>query len=151
MKGAPVIHVRAAGTHLRADPQRQGSLTEKAARVMHLSAVGTVPRTRTPLAVAAGKAGRPGGWCCDGSIGRWARPASAAVVLEEAPTQITAKSKPKPKPSTPSLTVAQENAREAAESYLDFSGFSKKGLVEQLEFEGYTVKQAIYAADAVGL
>ena len=45
--------------------------------------------------------------------------------------------KPKPAKSSPSLTVAQENARDAAESYLDLSGFSKKGLVQQLEFEGY--------------
>lgn len=50
-----------------------------------------------------------------------------------------------PKPVAPALTFAQENAKGSAESYLDMSGFSKEGLVEQLEFEGYEEKDIVAA------
>jgi hypothetical protein len=69
---------------------------------------------------------------------------SPGGVAAEAETQTAAEptskepaAEPEPAESEPELTVAQENARESAESYLELSGFSKKGLVEQLEFEGY--------------
>jgi len=41
-------------------------------------------------------------------------------------------------------------ALEKARSYLDFSAFSYTGLIEQLEFEGFSHAQAVYGADAVG-
>ncbi|MBD4579500.1 hypothetical protein GUG60_09635, partial [Xanthomonas citri pv. citri] len=44
-----------------------------------------------------------------------------------------------------------EQAAKAAESYLDFTGFSRSGLIDQLMFEGYTASQAEYGVDAVGL
>ena len=44
-------------------------------------------------------------------------------------------------------TTGQRNALRTARDYLDYSGFSYKGLVEQLEFEGYTHEEAVYAAD----
>mgnify|MGYP003564406486 FL=1 len=47
-------------------------------------------------------------------------------------------------------TVGQANARQTAERYLDFSAFSRSGLIEQLEFEGYSTQDATYAVDAVG-
>jgi hypothetical protein len=49
----------------------------------------------------------------------------------------------------PQLTVAQENAIESAESYLAMSGFSKNGLIDQLEFEGYSTKDATLAVNTV--
>lgn len=45
-------------------------------------------------------------------------------------------------------------AVESAESYLDLKGFSRQGLIEQLESEygdGFTHKQAVYAVNQVGL
>lgn len=45
----------------------------------------------------------------------------------------------------PKETPAQENARKSAESYLEFSAFSREGLIQQLEFEGYSTKDAVYA------
>ena len=45
------------------------------------------------------------------------------------------------------LTSGQENALRSAESYLSMSGFSRSGLIDQLEFEGYTRSQAEYGAD----
>jgi hypothetical protein len=46
-------------------------------------------------------------------------------------------------------TPGQENARRAAESYLETAPFSRKGLIGQLKFEGYSTKDATYAVDAV--
>jgi colicin import membrane protein len=48
-------------------------------------------------------------------------------------------------------TVGQENARRSVESYLDYSAFSRSGLIEQLEFEGYTAQQAVYGVNQTGL
>lgn len=47
-------------------------------------------------------------------------------------------------------TKAQENALKKAESYLKYSAFSRKGLIEQLEFEGFTHSEAVYGVDNVG-
>lgn len=47
------------------------------------------------------------------------------------------------------LTASQENAMEAAENYLDMSGMSKKGLIQQLSSsagDGYPKKDAKFAA-----
>ena len=59
--------------------------------------------------------------------------------------------KPKPAPAKPTMTKAQEQAIGSAESYLDYSHFSKKGLIEQLMFEGYTQSQAEYGVEKAGL
>lgn len=50
-----------------------------------------------------------------------------------------------------SETVSQGNARKSAKSYLDMSGFSRSGLIKQLEFEGFTQSQAEFGASANGL
>ncbi len=54
----------------------------------------------------------------------------------------------KAKSDAPKETAGQENARESAESYLDFSAFSRSGLIKQLKFEGYSEKDATYGVDA---
>lgn len=51
--------------------------------------------------------------------------------------------------SAPVETIGQENAREKAEVYLSVGGFSKKGLVEQLKYEGFTNEDAAYAVDNI--
>ena len=55
----------------------------------------------------------------------------------------------------PSMTYAIGFVRfaeeAAAESYLEFSGFSRQGLIDQLVFEGYTQEQATYGVDQTGL
>ncbi|MBQ2770690.1 MAG: Ltp family lipoprotein [Clostridia bacterium] len=48
------------------------------------------------------------------------------------------------------LTMGQINALGSAESYLSFMAFSQKGLVKQLEFEGFTKEEATFAADMCG-
>ena len=45
-------------------------------------------------------------------------------------------------------TAGQAQARQSAEAYLDYSAFSRKGLIEQLEYEGFSTKDATYGTDA---
>ena len=45
-------------------------------------------------------------------------------------------------------TVAQSNAKKSATSYLKFSAFSRTGLIDQLEFEGFSIADATYGVDA---
>ena len=53
-------------------------------------------------------------------------------------------------PGVASESVAQSNAREMASDYLDYSSFSRQGLIEQLEFEGFSTADATYGADSTG-
>ena len=50
----------------------------------------------------------------------------------------------------PSGSVEQLNALGTAENYLDFTSFSREGLIDQLEYEGYTTEDATWAVDNVG-
>lgn len=47
-------------------------------------------------------------------------------------------------------TLGEKNALKRAKEYLNYMSFSYDGLVEQLEFEGYTHAEAVYAADNCG-
>ena len=47
-------------------------------------------------------------------------------------------------------TVSQRNALRRAQSYLNTMAFSHRGLVEQLEYEGYSTEDATFAADNCG-
>ena len=44
-------------------------------------------------------------------------------------------------------TVAEQNALRKAKSYLKFSSFSYTGLIDQLEYEGFTSAEAKYGVD----
>ena len=55
---------------------------------------------------------------------------------------------PEPKPE-PSMTKSQENAVESAQSYLSTSSFSRGSLIDQLEFEQYSTKDATFAVDYI--
>lgn len=57
---------------------------------------------------------------------------------------------PSAETSSSSLTLGQLNALETAGDYLDIMPFSYNGLVGQLEYEGYTHEEAVYAADHCG-
>lgn len=47
-------------------------------------------------------------------------------------------------------TLGEENALRQAYNYLDFTAFSKSGLIEQLKFEGYSSSEAEYAVENCG-
>ncbi len=44
-----------------------------------------------------------------------------------------------------------EQAAKKAESYLDFTAFSRSSLIDQLKFEGFTAEQAEYGVSQTGL
>jgi colicin import membrane protein len=46
-------------------------------------------------------------------------------------------------------SVSRQNAIESAYSYLEYSAFSRSGLIDQLEFEGYSTSDATYAVDSI--
>lgn len=48
-----------------------------------------------------------------------------------------------------SETVSQKNARRSAASYLEFTSFSRSGLIKQLEFEGFSQADATYGVDTM--
>lgn len=47
----------------------------------------------------------------------------------------------------PAMTVSQEQAVGTAQDYLDYQSFSRKGLIDQLKFEGFSSKDATFAVD----
>lgn len=49
-----------------------------------------------------------------------------------------------------SATRGEKNALQKAYDYLSFTAFSYSGLIEQLEYEGYSHSEAVYAADHCG-
>jgi hypothetical protein len=44
-----------------------------------------------------------------------------------------------------------EQAALKAQSYLDYSPFSRQGLIDQLVYEGFTQEEAVYGVNKVGL
>lgn len=81
---------------------------------------------------------------------------SSAKTHEAPATTAEAKTKPaaqpvqeEPEPAKPSMTTAQSNAVRKAESYLEYAAFSRKGLIQQLEFEGFSASDATYGVDHV--
>lgn len=48
------------------------------------------------------------------------------------------------------VTIGQRNALSRAHSYLSFTAFSYSGLIDQLEYEGFALDEATYAADNCG-
>ena len=54
------------------------------------------------------------------------------------------------KPEPGLETASEANARTSAESYLESQSFSRTGLIDQLKYEGFSVRAATYGADAAG-
>lgn len=71
-----------------------------------------------------------------GADGRW---------LSDQPAAAAASSYTQPA----TITLGMKNAVGRAQAYLNYTSFSKKGLIEQLEYEGYTQSEATYAAETV--
>ena len=57
---------------------------------------------------------------------------------------------PEPKAEEPKTTVSQDNALRTAKDYLSIMAFSHEGLVDQLEYEGFSNEDAVWAADNCG-
>ena len=52
--------------------------------------------------------------------------------------------------SAPTGSVSQQNAVKRAKSYLNYTSFSRDGLIKQLEYEGFSNEDAAYGADNCG-
>lgn len=48
------------------------------------------------------------------------------------------------------VTLGKRNALQSAKDYLKYTSFSRKGLIEQLKYEGYNYEEAVYAVDRCG-
>lgn len=70
------------------------------------------------------------------------------VEKEEPKQEVKAEVK-KEEPKKPTMTMSQQNALREAQDYLNYTAFSRKGLIEQLEFGGYSNADATFAVDSV--
>lgn len=70
-------------------------------------------------------------------------PAAGTEVEEETEITLTLEEKPV-------YTLAQQNAIGSAQDYLAYSGFSRTGLIGQLEFEGFSTEEATFGVDNSG-
>ena len=78
-------------------------------------------------------------------------PASTPVPTPTPIPSATPVATPEPTPeSTPTVSVSKQNAIKKAQSYLSYMAFSRKGLIEQLEYEKFSNEDAVYAVDNVG-
>lgn len=75
--------------------------------------------------------------------------ATEGLVSTEPSQQPQAEEVPTPNTDA-SLTMGQKNALDQANSYLSLMHFSRTGLIDQLEFEGYTTEEAAFAVDNCG-
>ncbi|MDG2210968.1 MAG: Ltp family lipoprotein [Acidimicrobiales bacterium] len=64
---------------------------------------------------------------------------------------LTSENDPVQQPATtsePTGTVSQQQAAQSAQDYLNYSSFSRSGLIDQLEYEGFSTADATYGVDA---
>lgn len=75
-----------------------------------------------------------------------------ATAPAPAPTKTTTETKPAPAPAPakPTVTNGQKNALKSAKNYLNFTAFSKYGLVKQLEYDKYEEADCMYAVENCG-
>jgi Host cell surface-exposed lipoprotein len=69
---------------------------------------------------------------------------------DPAPVEAPAE-EPAEEPAAPTMTNSQEQAVGKAQDYLDYSAFSRSGLIEQLEYEGFSKKDATFAVNHISV
>lgn len=86
--------------------------------------------------------------------------ATATVTVTSTPMSTPSESQETPErveeeasstPAAPEYTVSQEQAIGKAEDYLSYSAFSKSGLIDQLEFEGFSNSDAKFAVEHIAV
>ena len=82
-------------------------------------------------------------WVDVSTLATW----TATPTPKQAPTLTP---KPTPTKTLDTATMGEKNAVEKAKSYLRVMAFSREGLIDQLEYEGFTHKEAVYGADHAG-
>jgi hypothetical protein len=132
--------------------------------VVAMISSGTSSRTQDDIAATAGERDRP-------STSERVETKVSTTTTTEPPTTTAPPTTPPPPPPTTaappppppappptappttadpfaSESVSQRNARRSAAQYLEVSAFSRTGLIEQLEFEGFSNADATYGVDA---
>jgi len=71
-----------------------------------------------------------------------AEPAAAEPAPEPEPEPVA-------EPAEPALTMGQQQAVSKGRDYLDYAAFSRKGLIDQLVFEGFSADDATFAVDYI--
>lgn len=74
---------------------------------------------------------------------------SRTAVAASAPSRTATAAPTSTEPPKPDFTPSQENAIAKAESYLDFSAFSKQGLIDQLEYSQFSSADATFAVEYI--
>lgn len=119
------------------------------------TAAGTTPTTgavaTSPAEAAPAKV--PAGYHRQCKLGQ---AVDKCPVVKDSPPPKTSAPPAPAKPAPPAAkppTVAQDQALQAAQQYIDLSGFSRKGLLQQLTStagDGFSKADATYAVDHVG-
>ncbi|WP_040796802.1 Ltp family lipoprotein [Nocardia higoensis] len=73
-------------------------------------------------------------------------PAASAAPAAPAPTFTVTHA-----PFLQQLSPGQQNAVQSAQQYLEISAFSRSGLIDQLEYEGYSTDDATSAVDSLNV
>jgi Host cell surface-exposed lipoprotein len=111
---------------------------------------GEVRKATTAVAIGLVAVVALGSVACGGSEVDEATPEPKVVTVTAAPVEEpNVDTQPEAQPEANAETSAQENARRSAESYLESQSFSRSGLIDQLEYEGFSTADATYAVDAV--
>lgn len=85
------------------------------------------------------------------SVSTGAEEVVTATPVETSEPATEAVTEPAPQePVAPVETTGQINAKRTALDYLNYSAFSRQGLIDQLMYEGYSAEDSTYAVDSVG-
>ena len=71
-------------------------------------------------------------------------------LLEEEPVEEESEEDSEEEPAADAPSAGERNALSKAKDYLLYTAFSYSGLIEQLEYEGFTHEEAVYGADHCG-
>ena len=105
-------------------------------------------------AAGSGSGGDGGTTSAETSVGASESSAAVDASAKESSEPSAKTEEPEPKaekaePEEPKVSVSQQQAIDKAAEYLDLTSFSRSGLIEQLEYEGFSKADATYAADNI--
>ena len=76
---------------------------------------------------------------------------AAPTTTAPPPPPTTTTAPPPPTTQAPRASVSQTNAQRSAADYLDYTAFSRTGLIGQLEYEGFSTADATHAVDSLNV